>query len=106
MPLKRVEYIIRIGSSDRYRHLHVKERGKIIFFRVQYETRISNIWYPVVRYDTAHGFAHRDILNIKGAVEKTPLFNQDYSDALVFAENDLKSNWEYYKNRFLEEKYE
>ncbi|MFA4828275.1 MAG: hypothetical protein WC855_04620 [Thermodesulfovibrionales bacterium] len=101
---KQVEYIIRIGPSDRYRHLHVKERGKIVFFRVQYETKIDNIWYPVVRYDTAHGFAHRDLMSLKGSVEKTPLFNQDYNDALTFAESDLKSNREYYKKRFLEVK--
>jgi len=37
-------------------------------------------------------------------VKKTPLFNQDYNDALTFAEHDLKSNWEFYKKRFLEEK--
>jgi len=104
MPGKQIEYIIRIGTSDRYRHFHIQEKGKIIFFRIQYETKINAVWYPVVRYDTAHGFAHRDMLNIKGEVTKTPLFNQDYNDALTFAESDLKSNWEYYKKRFLEEK--
>jgi hypothetical protein len=102
MPKKKVEYAIRIGPSDRYRHLHVQERGRIVFFRIQYETRIGDQWYPVVRYDTSHGFAHRDIMSLKGAVIKTPLFNQDYNDALTFAESDLKSNWEYYKRRFLE----
>jgi hypothetical protein len=40
-------------------------------------------------------------MNIKGEVRKTPLFNQDPNDALTFAENDLKSNWVYYKMRFL-----
>jgi hypothetical protein len=49
-------------------------------------------------------FAHRDLLNIKGEIEKTPLFNQDYNDALVFAESDLKTNWEFYKRIFLEER--
>lgn len=102
--MKRVEYVIRIGLSDRYRHFHIQEKGKIIFFRVQYETKIKETWYPVVKYDTAHGFAHRDILSLKGDVEKTPLFNQDYNDALTFAENDLKSNWKHYKRRFMEEK--
>ncbi len=94
--------MIRIGRSDRYRHLHIRGKGKIVFFRVQYETKVNYTWYPVVRYDTAHGFAHRDLLNIKGSVKKTPLFNQDYNDALTFVENDLKSNWEYYKERFWE----
>lgn len=98
-----VEYVIRIGPSDRYRHHHVQEKGKIVFFRVQYETKVNDIWYPVVRYDTAHGFAHRDLMSRKGYIRKTPLFNQDYNDALTFAEHDLKSNWDYYKKRFLEE---
>jgi hypothetical protein len=103
MPKKEVEYLIRIGPSDRYRHLHVKESGKILYFRVQYETKFKDIWYPVVRYDTAHGFAHRDLIDINGAVKKTPLFNLDYNDALIFAESDLKNNWKQYKNRFWEE---
>ena len=103
---KRVEYVLRVGPSDRYRHLHIKERGRIVFFRVQYETKIRDRWFPVVRYDTTHGYAHRDLLNIRGDVEKTPLFNQDYNDVLTFAENDLKSNWFYYKKRFLEEENE
>jgi hypothetical protein len=81
----KVEYVIRIGFNDRYRHLHVQERGKIVFFRIQYETRIGGQWYPVVRVDTAHGFAHRDLLGIDGSVVKTPLFNQDFNDALTFA---------------------
>ena len=54
----------------------------------------------MVRYDTAHGFAHRDLMDIKGNIEKTPLFNQDYNDALTFAEKDLKLNWVHYKGRF------
>lgn len=100
---KTIEYVLRIGPLDRYRHLHIQHSGKIVFFRVQYETKVGNLWYPVVRYDTAHGFAHRDLLNIYGVIKKTPLFNQDYNDALTFAESDLKSNWFLYKRAFKEE---
>lgn len=42
-------------------------------------------------------------MNIKGEAVKTPLFIQDYNDALTFVENDLKANWEIYKERFLKE---
>jgi len=41
-------------------------------------------------------------MSFTGSVVKTPLFNQDYNDALTFAESDLKLNWEYYKRRFME----
>jgi hypothetical protein len=100
---REVEYAIRIGKSDRYRHKHIRERGKIVYFRIQYETKIGEDWYPVVRYDTSHGFAHRDLINRKGEVTKTPLFIRDYNDALTFGENDLKANWKIYKERFLKE---
>jgi len=34
---------------------------------------------------------------------KTPLFITDRNDALSFAENDIKDNWELYKERFVKE---
>lgn len=96
------EFTIRLAPNDRYRHLHIRQRGSIVFFRLQYETWFEGKWRAVVRYDTAHGFAHRDLLDISGNVEKTPLFNQDFKDALTFAENDLRTNWPYYKEHFTE----
>jgi len=100
---REVEYIIRLSLFDRYRHKHIEQKGKIIYFCVQYETIVEGKWYPVVRYDVSHGFAHRDLINIKGEIAKTPLFAEDYNDALTFAESDLKTNWEIYKERFLKE---
>lgn len=99
-----IEYVIRLSPRERYRHMHVRARDRIVFFRVQLETIVGKKWTPVVRYDTAHGFAHRDLLDRRGQAVKTPLFNQDLNDALTFAENDLKTNWTSYKERFLEER--
>jgi len=96
-----VEYLIRLGPADRYRHKHVREKGRIVSFSVQLETMVENQWCPVVRYDCAHGFAHRDLLHLDGMVTKTPVFIHDYNDALTFAESDLKENWTVYKERYL-----
>ena len=103
MSPKRREYIIRLGAEDRYRHLHIRQKDTIVFFRVQYETFVKGTWFPVVRYDSAHGYAHRDLMDKRGRVTKTPLFNQDLNDALTFAESDLRANWVKYKKAFLEE---
>ena len=83
--------------------MHFKEKGKIVFFRIQYETKINEKWYPVVRYDTAHGFAHRDFIHFNGSIDKTSLFLQNYNEALIFAEDDIKNNWELYREKFLRE---
>lgn len=55
----------------------------------------------MVRYNTRHGFAHRDLLDRKGERQKTPIFTKDYNEALTFAEYDIKSNWRIYRQQFL-----
>lgn len=87
------------------RHAHRRIRKTIIHFLVQLEVRHPRrgTWHPVVRYDTAHGFAHRDWVHPDGTSEKTPLPVQDYRQALQFAEADLKDQWQAYRDRFLKE---
>ena len=67
---------------------------------VQIEVLIGGRWKPVVRFDTAHGFAHRDLIHPSGKVDKTPLFLHTWGEALDFAEADLKSNWEGYIDQY------
>jgi hypothetical protein len=38
------------------------KRNRVLRFVVQLECRFNDEWHPVVRYDTAHNFAHRDVL--------------------------------------------
>lgn len=101
--MKVVEFIILLSSDDRYRHRHVRIAGRVTEFVIQYEVRQGEEWLPVVRYDTAHGFAHRDLLSSKKGVEKTPLGMKDLNMALTFAESDLKANWKWYRRRYWEE---
>ena len=75
----------------------------MIDFVVQLEVNLRGEWKPAVRYDTAHGFAHRDIFHADGRTEKVPLSVSDYNSALTFAESDLRTNWELYRERFLRE---
>lgn len=99
--MKEIEFLIQLGSVDRLREHYIRSKQKIISFAVQYETLWQDKWLPVVRYDTAHGFAHRDLYNRQGRTIKTPLFILDYNQALTFAESDLKANWRLYYERFM-----
>ena len=101
--MNETEFVIDLGPADRLREHHTRRRGRIISFVVQYETLRKGKWSPIVRYDSAHGFAHRDPYDIKGRVVKTPLFIRNYNQALTFAELDLKANWQLYRERFLRE---
>ncbi|MBI4826720.1 MAG: hypothetical protein HY807_09940 [Nitrospirae bacterium] len=94
-------YIFMLTDTDRKRHEHITEHGKVTGFAVQYEIFIENQWMPVVRYDTAHGLAHKDLLNFDGSKEKIFLGEADFNEALTLADIDINENWARYKERYL-----
>ena len=103
--MQEIEYVIYLSaeSTDRLRVSAQKEKGDIVEFVIQYEASISEKWQPIVRYDTAHGFAHKDIMKPSGATIKQPLFFETYNLAFTFATLDLKANWKQYRYAFEKE---
>jgi len=90
-------------EGDRLRiKIHV-EKGKVVDIVVQYEAKVGDKWYPIVRYDCSHGYFHRDILNPRGEKTKQPIDIAKLKDALRYAEQDIKDRWEWYKDRFKKE---
>jgi hypothetical protein len=87
-------------GEDRLRIKINIEKGKVTDVVVQYEARIKDKWYSIVRYDCSHGFFHRDIINPKGEKIKQPIPIQNFNDALTYAEQDIKDRWEWYKEKF------
>lgn len=95
------EYIIPYSKDARKRHYHKTATGEVIKFVVQLEVRYEGKWKEVVRYDCAHGYAHRDSYNVRGKNKKEELY-LSFEDALTLADDDIDDNWETYKQRFLE----
>ena len=94
-------YIFMLTDTDRKRHEHTVERGKVQSFVVQYEILLGERWVPIVRYDTSHGYAHKDLMNPDGTQEKILMGMADFAEALVLADMDINENWERYKERYL-----
>ena len=78
--------------------------GTVLKFVVQLECRFgqSSVFTPVVRYDTAHGFAHCDRLHPYEQSSKLIVPTQNYNEALTFAIDDLAKSWDTYRRRFEE----
>ena len=69
---------------------------------VQLEVEVEEgVWKPVVRYDTSHGFAHRDIMMPDGSQKKGPFDLNDFGSALNFAQEDLLRSWMNYRENYL-----
>jgi hypothetical protein len=85
------------------RYRFTTEAGRVITFTVQYETTIGDERIPVVRYDNAHGFAHRDELDRRGRVvrkERLPEY-LTAGDVLQIGKRDIQEHWPRYRERFL-----
>lgn len=103
MGIKTKEFFTAYASDSRKRHFHKREGNKIIEFSIQLEVLIKGKWFPVIRYDTAHRFAHCDIIHWSGKREKLAIPTLDFKDALTYADGDLNQNWNIYRERFLKE---
>lgn len=103
MEIREEQFVFLYSDETRVRHFHKRIKNRIIEFVVQLEILVKNKWQPVIRYDTMHGFAHKDIIHPSGKVEKIPLPIQDFNDALTLAEEELHVEWEIFRAAFLKE---
>lgn len=76
------------------------DRDQVIEFVVQLECWLDDNWVPIVRYDTAHGYAHRDLLHPTHPAEKKEMQVKDFNEGLTYAIRDLTANWEKYRERY------
>jgi hypothetical protein len=57
--------------------------------------------YEVIRFDTAHGGPHKDVLRPDGSKEYVQTFYYlDNNQGLTFALDDVDEHWEFYVERF------
>jgi hypothetical protein len=100
-----VSFVVALSDAVRRRHTHHRLGTKVVRFVIQLEVLAGGEgkWMAVVRYDTAHGFAHRDLIHPDESIDKTPLFLQSLNEALDYAEADIRANWEQYIEHFLKE---
>lgn len=97
------EFFIFLGNQfkDRIRVRFEKDKGVILDLIIQYETMINAKWIPIVRYDCAHGFFHRDLLHPNGDKEKKAIEVPDLKYAFTFSKQDLEDKWEWYKEQYI-----
>jgi len=92
--------IISPSGDDRLRVKINIEKGKVVDIVVQYEARFNEEWHQIVRYDCSHGFLHRDVMFPNGKKEKHPLNIPELKSALLYAEQDIKDRWTWYRDRY------
>ena len=97
------EYVIPLGEKARKRHYHETDKGQIVSFIVQLEVLVDDQWKIVIRFDSAHGFAHVDQYYLDGRKIKKELYLK-LSEAMTLADEEIKENWKSYQRAFMEGK--
>ena len=67
------------------------------------EILVEEGWSAVVRYDTAHEQAHRDILHPDGSQTKDWFEGYSIEEVLTIGQKDILENWATYRDRFIKE---
>lgn len=101
--MRSVSYIHALDGKNRLRVNFEIEFGRVLSFVAQLECYFEdNGWLPIVRYDTAHGFVHRDRMHPRKETEKTATPVRSNEDGLTYGVDDLKANWQTYRRRYEE----
>jgi len=98
MPTKEFFKYLDNNELERLRIRLKLEKGEIIELVCLNESFINGKWNAIVRYDTAHGFFHRDV---NGDQKKYSIEMDSLKVAASFAEQDIKDRWKFYKNRYI-----
>ncbi len=95
MPLK--EFESWLSDVCRIYVERTTDEGHVTRFRVLLFATIDEMTHCVTRYDTAHGYAHRDVLGLKeGLRGKLACHILTHDQAFQYAIHDIKQNFETY----------
>ncbi len=102
--MRTVEFRRLLDNDNALRVMFESDRGQIIRFVVQLECVFTEggEWFPIVRYDTAHGYAHCDVMHPHKKEEKTKMPVQDYNEAFNIAMDDIVKKRLSYRRRYEE----
>jgi hypothetical protein len=99
MPEK--DWIVWLDRACRVEVERHSRGGRVTGFRIVLLADIDGIMHCVTRYDTSHGFAHRDILAFGGRlVAKELVEEQDFALAFEQAYLDIVNNYGRYLGNY------
>jgi rubrerythrin len=100
------DFVGRYDEKNRIRAKFTTHRGRVIEIElIQYEAYLEGQWVPLVRYDTAHGYLHRDVMQADGSQKKTRIPHTSLDEALTQAMDEIRRQWRFYR-RIWEERVE
>jgi len=90
-----------LSEQDRLEIEIEKEGGRVTGFVINYVATVAGQDHSVVRFDTCHGFPHKDEMYRDGGLRRKERLPELNGHQLVdLAIDDIKTNWKIYRRRF------
>lgn len=102
---KESDYTLAISGDVSLRLRYRISGNDVEAFTVQLEYFVDGNWIPVVRYDSAHGIPHRDVLNPAGDVIAKEWLPGSFNEVLTSSIRELRVNWKQHISRFIGRQY-
>ncbi len=97
---RKKRFAIVLSDVDEVRIEFEREANTVTRFSVQYLAKIGGKWHPVLRFDTAHGQPHMDIVYPDGTKETRFYPFHDYNTAFTYAITYVKEHWQEFRERY------
>lgn len=96
-PLSEKSFLIALSEEDRIRARIKIQGSEPVEIMIQLECWIDDKWRNVRRYDTSHGYLHVHLRPWDKPRDKRRRLTGGLKEALQIAIEDLKSNWQQYR---------
>jgi len=103
--MKLVETTERLGDEDVLYTKMELSHGALLSFTVVQISQMGEERYQIVRYDCAHGYAHKDCL-YEPARRKEELPDRPLDELCNGAREEIKREWKNYRSRFMRNRLE
>lgn len=90
-----------LSETDRMTVRFVTDGRDVLEFAVQYDAFIEDKWHQIVRYDNAHGTAHRHVYYPDGTAKRFVMGETDNNGALTEAQDYVKENFITMRERYI-----
>lgn len=99
---KESDFVLFLEPGVQLRIRFIQHRNDVLDFLVQLEALSDGVWRAVVRYDSAHGRPHRDILDRQGREVSKEWLPGTFNDVLTAGILDLRLDWRRYIEAYRE----
>ena len=95
-------YTLPLSDEDKLFVRFCLKKGKIAEFVLQYYTKTPKGWRTVIRYDTSHGYAHKDVYaySKRGKIRHEAM-GDEFSSIFTAALEDIKTHWKELKENYM-----